>query len=153
MLEKIKKYYNSPLIKQFGDVRNLGMIAFGIIALLVTWSSVKVVQTNYGLQKQLSAMQQQNDVQQLANNNLKLKNQYYQTDQYLELSARRHFNKAAPGETLVIVPKEVALRHTIDVPEPPTLTDSVLATDKASGGSVQRNFNAWLDFLFHRQTD
>lgn len=153
MFEKIKKYYNSPFLKQFGDVRNLGMIVFGIIALLVTWSSIKVVQTNYGLQKQLSAMQQQNDVQQLANNNLKLKNQYFKTDQYLELSARRHFNKAAPGETLVIVPKAVALSHTIDAPKPATLTDSVLLTDKASGSSVQRNFNAWLDFLFHRQSD
>lgn len=153
MLEKIKNYYNSPFIKSFSDVRNLGMIAFGVMALLVTWSSIKVVQTNYGLQKQLSALQQQNDVRQLANNNLRLKNQYYATDQYLELSARRHFNKAAPGETLVLVPKEVALRHTIDVPKPKTLTDSVLETDKASGGSLQRNFNAWLDFLFHRQSD
>lgn len=153
MLEKIKNYYETPFIKAFGDVRNLGMIAFGVIALLVTWSSVKVVQTNYGLQKQLSALQQQNDVQELTNNNLKLQNQYYNTDQYLELSARQHFNRAAPGETLLIVPKEVAMGHTIDVPKPQTTVDSVLATDQASGGSLQRNFNAWLDFLFHRQAD
>ena len=86
------------------------MIAFGIIALLVTWSSIRVVQENYDLEKQISAMQQQNEVQQLANTNLSLENQYYNTNTYLELSARQHFNKALPGEQLVIVPKEVALR-------------------------------------------
>src|SRR4051812_17397913 len=101
MLEKLKKYQNGQVVKSLSDVRTLGIIAFGIIALLVTWSSVKVVETNYGLQKQMSAMQQQNEVQQLANNNLKLQNEYYKTDTYLELSARRHFNKAAPGETLL----------------------------------------------------
>lgn len=151
MLEKIKKYQNSPAVKSLSDVRTLGMIAFGIIALLVTWSSVKVVQTNYELQKQMSTMQQQNDVQQLANNNLKLKNQYLTTNDYLELAARRHFNKAAPGEKLLIVPKEVALAHSIDVPKPKNVSDSINETANASGSSLQRNFNAWLDFLFHRQ--
>src|SRR3978361_1084363 len=99
MLDKIK---NSQTIKSLSDVRSLGMIAFGIIALLVTWSSIKVVQTNYDLQKQISAMKQENDVQVLANNNLKLKNEYLNTNEYLELAARRHFNKAAPGEKLLI---------------------------------------------------
>lgn len=153
MLEKIKKYQNSEYIKALSDIRTLGMIVFGIIALLVTWSSVRVVQTNYDLQKQMSAMQQQNDVQQLANNNLKLRNEYYNTDAYLELAARRHFNKAAPGEKLLIVPKNVALAHSIDVPKPKTASDSIDETAKASGSSFQRNFNAWLDFLFHRQAN
>ncbi len=153
MLDKIKTYQNSPFVKSLGDVRNLGMIAFGIVALMVTWSSIKVVQTNYSLQKQLSALQQQNEVQKLANENLKLKNQYYNTDQYLELAARKHFNKALPGEKLIIVPKEVALARTIEAVPLQTPEDSVLATDKASGGSLQRNFNAWLDFLFHRQRE
>jgi cell division protein FtsB len=153
MLDKIKSYQDNPFIKSLGDVRNIGMIAFGVIALLVTWSSVKVVQTNYNLQKQMSAMQQVNDVQKMANENLKLRNQYLNTDAYLELAARRHFNKASPGETLMIVPKEVALAHSIEVPEPKTLFDTTAVTDEASGNKLQRNFNSWLDFLFHRQSE
>ena len=150
MLEKIK---NNQTLKSFGDIRSLGMLAFGLISILVTWSSVKVVQTNYDLQKQISAITQQNEVQSLANNNLKLKNQYFNTNEYLELAARRHFNKAYPGEKLVIIPKEVALAHSIDVPKPKTAADSAAETVEASGSSMQRNFNAWLDFLFHRQAD
>lgn len=150
MLEKIK---TNQIIKSLGDVRSLGTIAFGVIAVLVTWSSVKVVQTNYDLQKQISGMLQQNDVQQLDNNNLKLKNEYFKTNEYLELAARRHFNKAAPGERLLIIPKEVALAHSIDVPKPKTIDDHVAETAKASGTSSQHNFDAWLDFLFHRRSN
>lgn len=147
MLDKIK---NNQILKSLGDIRSLGMIAFGLIALLVTWSSVKVVQTNYDLQKQISGMQQQNDVQTLSNNNLKLKNQYLNTNEYLELTARRHFNKAAPGEKLLIIPKEVALAHSVEVPKPKSVSDTIDETAKASGSSAQHNFDAWLNFLFHR---
>jgi len=153
MLDKIKKYQTNSAVKSLSDIRTLGMIAFLVIALLVTWSSIRVVQTNYELQKEMSAMQQLNDVQALANNNLGLKNQYYKTDAYLELAARRHFNKAAPGEKLTIVPKEIALSHSIDVPKPKSSADNILETTKASGTSFQRNFNAWLDFLFHRRSN
>jgi cell division protein FtsB len=150
MLDKIKSYKSHDVVKSLSDVRTLGTIAFGIIALLVTWSSVKVVETNYDLQKQMSALQQQNDVQALSNKNLELKNEYYRTDAYLELAARRHFNKAAPGEKLLIVPKEVALAHSIDVPQPKSTTDTISETVKASGSAFQRNFDAWVNFLFHR---
>jgi cell division protein FtsB len=145
MLEKIK---NSQIIKSISDVRTLGMLAFGVIALLVTWSSVKAVQTNYDLQKQISAMQQENDVQLLSNNNLKLKNEYLKTDEYLELAARRHFNKAAPGEKLLIIPKVIALAHSIEIAKPKAAN---LNITKDSGSSAQHNFDAWLNFLFHRQ--
>ncbi len=147
MFEKIKSHKTT---KTLADVRTLGMIAFGILALLVTWSSVNVVETNYGLQKQISKMQQENDVAKLENTNLKLKNEYLNTNEYLELSARRHFNKALPGETLVVVPRSVALSYTIELPKPASASLAKTETSKESGNALERNFNAWLDFLFHR---
>ena len=71
------------------DARALGLLAFGVVALLVTWSGIKVVQTNYELEKKISVAKQRNSIEQLENENLKLKNQYYESDQYLELAARR----------------------------------------------------------------
>jgi len=146
MLAKIKNVIKHPLIQQLRDVRALGLIAFGIIALMVTWSGIKALQTNYELQKQISALQQQNDVQQLENNNLKLKNQYLTTDQFLELAARRQFGKAAPGEKVLLVPKAVALKHTVAVPEPQQGGDDSIISKPA----YQRNFEAWIDFFLHR---
>ncbi len=129
------------------DVRSLGLIVFGVIALLVTWSGIRVVQTNYDLQKQMADMQQQNDVRRLENSNLRLSNQFLETDQYLELAARKQFNKAAPGEVLLIVPKSVALAHAPELP-PAEQDEAAPAGVEEAGSWYERNFNAWLDFLF-----
>lgn len=150
MQQKIKNLIESDHMKSLGDVRNIGLIVFGIIALLVTWSGIKVVQTNYDLQKQIAAMQQQNDVKRLENSNIELKNQYLETDQYLELAARRQYNKALPGEKLLIVPKSVALAHTVEV-SVPGLETTDLKTAEEEGPWYERNFNAWLDFLFRHE--
>lgn len=133
------------------DVRNLGLIVFCVIALLVTWSGIKVVQTNYNLQKQISTMQQENDIKRLENSNLALKNKYLETDQYLELAARRDFNKALPGEKLLIVPEAVAMKHTVDV-EVPEAQKTLDQNAKEEGPWYERNFNAWLDFMFRKDS-
>lgn len=145
MLAKIKNLSKSAIVDSLQDVRNIGLLVFAVIALLVTWSGIKVVQTNYELQKQISVMRQENDVKKLANSNLALKNRYLETDQYLELTVRQQYNKALPGEKLLIVPEAVALAHTTDIAEEqgesvPTVSDE--------GPWYERNFNAWLDFLF-----
>lgn len=148
MLDKIKMTIRHPLIQQLRDVRFVGFCVFGVLVLLVSWSGVGVIQTNYDLQRQISALQQQNTVFELQNKNLQLSNQYYHTDQYLELQVRQQFGKAAPGETLLLVPKKVALAHTVDLG----------SKDKQSSRRVikkpfyQRNFEAWMDFLFRRGT-
>ena len=103
------------------------------------------IDANYVLQKQIAELQQQNDLQQLENNNLALQNDYYNSDQYLELSARQNFGLGAPGETELVVPTNVALSYT--VPEPKTST----AKPNAQPPTYQRNFQAWVDFFLHRQ--
>ncbi len=147
VFEKIKSYQKHPLILQLHDPKAWGLIVFGVIALMVTWSGVKAVQTNYSLQKQISRLSQQNQVGELENNNLKLQNQYLDTDQFLELAARRQFGKAAPGEKVLLVPKNVALAHTIDLSK-----SSPEAKNKQPGSkpAYQRNFEAWIDFFLHR---
>jgi len=149
MLEKIKNYPNYPDLRRLQDVRVLGLVVFVGIAILVSWTTVSAIQTNYSLQKQISALQQQNQVLELRNNNQKLANQYYNTNQFLELAARRQFGKAAPNEKLLLVPKTVALAHTID-------TKSIMDKTTASASpasTYQRNFQAWMDFFQHRLND
>ena len=145
MLDKIKNLPKSSYVRSLNDVRSVGLLVFVVIALLVTWSGVKVIQTNYDLQKEISVMQQENDVKKIENSNLALKNKYLETDQYLELVARRQFNKALPGEKLLIVPRTVALSHSVELPDEKTEGVPTLEND---GPWYERNFNAWLDFLF-----
>ena len=148
MLEKLKQYQNHPWVNQLKDVRVLGLLGFVVIVVLVSWSGVNVIQTNFNLEKQVSKLEQQNQVNQLENNNLKLQNEYYNTDTYLELTARKQFGKAAPGETEVIVPKSVALAHTVDIPDIEQKTPAKAAPGKSV---YQQNFEAWMSFFLHRQ--
>jgi cell division protein FtsB len=145
MLEKIQNLQKSPYVQQLRDIRSVGLLVFCVVVLLVSWSGVKVIQSNYDLQKQISRLEQRSDVQELGNINLKLKNEYLNTDQYLELSARRQFGKGAPGEKLIVVPKTVAVAHAA-----PVVSDKV-ANAKAANQSVsQKNFQAWMNFFLHR---
>lgn len=131
-------------IKLLSDPRNVGLIAFGIVALLVTWSGVKTVQTNFELDKKISIAKQRNDIARLENENLKLKNTYYESDQFLELAARRQFGKAAPGEQLYLVPEEVAMARTVDMPTDEKGSEPAPAPKP----KYQQNFEAWSEFLF-----
>lgn len=144
--EKLKDYQRSPYVQQFRDVRAVGLAVFGVIVLLISWSGVKAIQTNYDLQKQISQLTQENQVQQLENNNLKLQNEYYNTNQYLELAARQNFGLGRPGETELIVPKSVALAHTVNLG-----SDQSQAKASSKQPFYQRNFESWMNFFLHRE--
>lgn len=129
------------------DVRNVGLLAFTVIVLLISWSGVKSIQTNYGLQKQISELQQENDVQNLENADLALQNQYLNTNQYLEITARENFGLGAAGETELLVPQSVALAHTVKQPG-----IDVTPSELPKQPSWQRNFESWIDFFLHRNS-
>lgn len=148
MFEKIKSYQNYPMVTQFRDVRVVGLWVFVLLVLMVSWSGIKAIQTNYELQKQISRLEQQNEVHRLENENLKLKNRYLETDEFLELSARRQFGKAAPGETVLLVPKNVALAHTVELPK----KDQATRRRAEAQSRYEKNFRAWMDFFLHRET-
>jgi cell division protein FtsB len=127
------------------DVRNVGLLVFTVIVLLISWSGVKSIQTNYGLQKQISRLNQENQVKKLQNTNLALQNRYYGSAQYLEVSARQNLGLASPGETELLVPDTVALQHTVAPPSEKTASAEV-----PQQAAWQRNFQAWMDFFLHR---
>ncbi len=150
MLAKIKKIKTEDIIKRFSDVRIVGLLAFGVVVLLVTWSILNALEVNYELEKQKTDLEQKNQIQKLQNENIKLQNVYFQSDEYLELSARRQMNKAAPGEKLYLVPKSVAMAQTVNLPK----TQRQLEQEKEQHKSkFSRNLEAWKNFLFHSSDD
>jgi cell division protein FtsB len=145
MLNKVYLFAKS-WANEFKDVRSLGFVIFAVISLLVTWSTIGSIQTNYELQKQVARLQQENQVFELENKNLRLKNEYYNTDQYLELTARKQFGKAAPGETVYVIPRSTALAQVTSQPA----QVAAAKVDAPTGPLYQRNFEAWMKFLLHR---
>jgi cell division protein FtsB len=130
-------------------VRNIALYIFGIVVLAIAWSGAKTVQNNYDLQKKISLLQQQNNLLWLENSNTYLQNQFYQTNEYLELSARQNLGLAAPGEQVLIVPPSVAAKY----------VDPALDMTKmnSQSGSIDnrpkyaKNLEAWRDFLLGRE--
>ena len=138
--------YAQQFMVRMRDPKFAGMMLFLVVVLLISWSGVKSIQSNYELQKQIAALEQQNDLQNLRNTNLDLENQYYNTNSYQDLQARLNLGLAAPGEKEILVPKDVALNYTVDLPKQAVTTKP---KDKQSGG--QRNFESWVNFFLHRQ--
>lgn len=147
MLEKIQKLPIYQLARQLRDVRMVGFLVFGFLVLLVSYSGVNVIQTNFELQKQVAKLQQENTVSELENTNLKLRNQYYDTDEYRELVARKQYGKALPGETLLLIPESVALQYTIPPADPAVPSQTASAGHKPTH---QTNLEAWRSFLLNK---
>lgn len=145
MLQKIKNLKYHPRIKQLSDIRNLGLYVFAGLVLLVSYNSIKVIDTNYQLQKKIARLQQQNVVQELQNSNLGLRNKFLETNQYIELTARKQFAKAAPGEKLILVPEEVAKKYIADIPSDESSEDAGV---ERSEPFYQQNAKAWWEFFF-----
>lgn len=131
------------------DPRVLGLLVFGVIVILVTLSGLKVLQTNFELEKKITQLKQREAVQALENENLKLKNKYLESDHYLELTARRQFSKGAPGEKLYLVPRSTALARTTEPPQPAVQSSQ---TQQKPKSKQQQNLDDWLNFLLNRNT-
>ena len=147
MINKINNYYHRIPWKSLKEPKNIGLMIFLVIVLLISWSGVKALQTNYSLQKEISLLNQQNNLQQLQNVNQQLENQYYGTNQYLDITARQEFGLGLPGETELLVPKSVALSHLAPISTPSSLN----TTSSSNKPTYQKNFQAWVDFILHRQ--
>ncbi len=141
-MQEIKKKL-LKMVESLSDTRVLTILAFGLVAVLVTWSGIRVVQTNYELEKKIAVAKQKNDIAILENQNLELKNKYYESNQYLELAARRQFGKAAAGEKLYIVPDSVAMAKTSDNPDQ---KKSPQAQNEKTN-KYTSNLQAWQDFF------
>lgn len=110
-----------------------------LVALLVTvswvWGTVGAIQQNFLLQQQVDGLGQKIAYQELENQTLIFENQYFQSKEYLEVSARDNLSLANPGEKLLILPPETA--HD-SAPAPVTQTPI----------AKRSNFQQWLYFLF-----
>lgn len=152
MWDQSKNFWNSPRRKQLTDKRSIGLYIFGVFILAMTWSGVKTLQTNYELQKQISTLKQQNSVLDLKNQNSALRNQYFQSNEYLDLAARQDLGLAAPGEQVLLVPKAVAMKY-IDPNIGPSTSNPATSADSTNDNRSQasKNLEDWRDFLLGRK--
>src|SRR5215218_4561764 len=88
--------------KEYITINNGVLLVAVLIGSSWAWSTIEAIQRNFKLQQQVDALAQQIAVQELENKSHALQNKYYQSPEYLELSARARLNKAAADEKLII---------------------------------------------------
>jgi len=92
--------------------------------------------------KQISVLEQEVKLGEVLSQNQKLMNEYYKTDTYLEIAARKQFNKAMPGEKLMLIPKSVALKSL------PSSSEDLINTNQPE--EKLKNWQLWMRFLSGR---
>lgn len=118
-------------------IQNGTIVLAFVIAMGWIWGTVETLQKNFVYQQQVDALTQDVELEKLRNQNLAFQQEYYRSEEFLELSARQRLGKADPGEKLIILP------------------DSRNITDTVSSSSVavptvlrEGNLSQWLQFFF-----
>lgn len=127
-------------IQELASLNNAVLVVALLIGGSWAWSTVEAIQRNFKLQQQVDALTQHIAVAELENKSQSLQNKYYQSPEYLELSARERLGKAAPGEHVIILPPNkvgTAPENDIQLTETPITSRS--------------NFAQWMYFLFGKK--
>ena len=115
---------------------NLALIICIILCVWWTYGSITAMTRNWNLSRTLADTERELALISLEVETLELENEYYQSEEYQELSARAKLNKKLPGESLVYLPE-----------------NSEYAITKHQKTSIDEqpekpNISQWFDFLF-----
>ena len=138
-MDKIKtqlrrfRYYTK---KDFLTIHNIATAAAIILGLVFTYNAITATARNWQLEQKLKERKLESAKLELEVDTLKYQKQYYNTDEYLEIMARKKQNKMLEGETMVVLPDN-------------TEKAKNKYSEFETGNSQKRsNFEEWLDFLF-----
>ncbi|MCL2037435.1 hypothetical protein FWG95_00265 [Candidatus Saccharibacteria bacterium] len=125
-------------IKKYLTLNNIVLIAALVLAGSWALGAIGVLNHNYDLQRQVDQARLDNQLIELQNQNLRLEQAYFQTNEFLDLQARALLGKANPGEHLVLLPKVA-------------VSSEQNNNQAATEVPAKSNLNQWVDFLFGRR--
>jgi hypothetical protein len=124
-------------IKHSLSIENIVLIIAVVMCLTWTYQSITAMSRNWTLTSRLATVNHELTLLGLEVETMELENEYYSSNEYQELLARKHANKQLPGEHLVYLPENsdaAKTKHLI----PKTVTKQ----------QEYSNFDKWLHFLF-----
>ncbi len=122
--------------RDFLTVHNIIFVISAALSVYFLIGAINSTTRNWSLQTKINSLIAQKELTALEVETLKLEQQYYQTEEYQELVARKTLGKMLEGETMVIMQK-----------------NSQSAKDKYKNANdyqiaEKSNFAQWLDLLF-----
>lgn len=117
---------------------NVVLIIALVFCLIWTWGSISSMTRNWSLAQELMNRQREKALLELEVETLELENEYYLSEEYQELAARKYQSKMLPGETMVYLPEDSNKTNR----GTEIAVEEIIATDTMS------NLEQWLAFLF-----
>ena len=120
----------------FFTIENVVFMVAVVMCLTWTYQSIKAMTRNFELTERLNAERKSLELLKVEVEAAELENEYYKTDEYQELLARKNANKQLPGEHMVYLP---------DNSEAARNKHKVVA--KATEVKEYSNFEKWMRYL------
>ncbi len=124
-------------IKHDLSIENVVLFLAIFLGAIWTFQSIQAMTRNWELSERLATERKNLELLEVEVETAELENEYYKTEEYQELAARKYLDKKLPGENMVVMPEnsEVAKeKH-----------KSMAAETEEKSYS---NFEKWMKFLF-----
>ena len=129
------RYY---LKHDYLTIENVVLLFAIILCLVWTYQSIKAMSRNWDLSEKLMAENKELELLTVETEAAELENEYYRSNEYQELMARKYLDKQLPGEKMVVLPdnsEKARNKHKI--------IEQI--TEEKEDYS---NFEKWMRFLF-----
>ena len=122
----------------FLTVENVVLALAIVLCLVWTYQSVAAMSRNWELSERLTTERKSLELLNIEVEMIQLQNEYYQTNEYQELAARRHLDKKMSGENMVVMREnsETAKNKHRDIEK------------ESAENSEYSNFEKWMMYLF-----
>ena len=124
--------------RDFLTVENVVLILAIVLCLMWTYQSIAAMSRNWELSERLTEERKKLELVSIEVETAELQNEYYKSEEYQELMARRNLDKKMPGENMVVMPEnseEAKSKH--------EKKENVLSEEKQYS-----NFEKWMMYLF-----
>ena len=121
----------------FFTVENIVLLVAIALCLMWTYQSIAAMSRNWELSETLMREKKELELLSVEVETAELENEYYKTEEYQELMARKFLDKKLDGENMVIMPEnseEAKNKHKVEKTEKTEKTYS--------------NFEKWMMYLF-----
>ncbi len=119
------------------SVENVVLVLAVFLCLVWTYQSITAMSRNWALTEKLATEKKTLELLNVEVETAELENEYYRTEEYQELLARKYLNKQSSGEKMVVLPENsdaAKNKHAVKVER---------KTEK-----TRSNFEKWMMYLF-----
>ena len=121
----------------FFTVENVVLFLAIVLCLVWTYQSIAAMSRNWELSETLTTEKKELELLSVEVEAAELENEYYKTDEYQELLARKYLDKKMSGENMVILPENSEIAKN---------KHSVVKAEKVE--REYSNFEKWMMYLF-----